>query len=42
LPGHLRHAAHAGRPIPIRPGTCGALALAMMNVIIGEGPTDEA
>src|SRR5712692_6534499 len=28
--------------IPIRPGTDGALALAMMNVIIGEGRTDEA
>ena len=27
--------------IPIRPGTDGALALAMMNVIIGEGLTDE-
>jgi anaerobic selenocysteine-containing dehydrogenase len=28
--------------LPIRPGTDGALALAMMHVIIGEGLTDEA
>ena len=40
----MRHrtAARADWYIPIRPGTDGALALAMMNVIIGEGLTDEA
>jgi len=41
-PVRHRTAAHADWYIPIRPGTDGALALAMMNVIIGEGLTDEA
>ena len=40
----VRHATaqRADWYIPIKPGTDGALALAMMNVIIGEGLTDEA
>jgi anaerobic selenocysteine-containing dehydrogenase len=40
----MRHATakRADWHIPIRPGTDGALALAMMNVIITEGLTDEA
>ncbi|SNR61386.1 Anaerobic selenocysteine-containing dehydrogenase [Haloechinothrix alba] len=39
----VRHgtAKHADWHIPLRPGTDGALALAMMHVIIGEGLTDE-
>ena len=41
-PVRHRTAAHADWYIPIRPGTDGALALAMMNVIIGEGLTDDA
>ena len=41
-PVRHRTAEHADWYIPIRPGTDGALALAMMNVIIGEGLTDEA
>jgi anaerobic selenocysteine-containing dehydrogenase len=41
-PMRHRTAAHADWYIPIKPGTDGALALAMMNVIIGEGLTDEA
>jgi anaerobic selenocysteine-containing dehydrogenase len=41
-PVRHRTAAHADWHIPIRPGTDGALALAMMNVIIGEGLTDQA
>ncbi len=41
-PVRHRTAAHADWYIPIRPGTDGALALAMMHVIIGEGLTDEA
>ncbi len=41
-PVRHRTAAHADWYIPIRPGTDGALALAMMNVIIGEGLTDQA
>ena len=41
-PMRHRTAARADWYIPIRPGTDGALALAMMNVIIGEGLTDEA
>jgi Molybdopterin oxidoreductase len=40
-PVRHRTAAHADWHIPIRPGTDGAVALAMMNVIIGEGLTDE-
>jgi anaerobic selenocysteine-containing dehydrogenase len=40
-PVRHRTAAHADWYIPIRPGTDGALALAMMNVIIGEGLADE-
>ncbi|HEY4864578.1 MAG TPA: molybdopterin-dependent oxidoreductase [Candidatus Dormibacteraeota bacterium] len=36
-----RTARHADWYIPIRPGTDGALALAMMNVIVGEGLTDD-
>jgi hypothetical protein len=41
-PVRHRTAAHADWYIPIRPGTDGALALGMMNVIIGEGLADEA
>jgi len=41
-PVRHRTAVHADWYIPIRPGTDGALALAMMHVIIGEGLTDEA
>ena len=41
-PVRHRTAAHADWHIPIRPGTDGALALAMINVIISEGLTDEA
>jgi anaerobic selenocysteine-containing dehydrogenase len=41
-PVRHRTAAHADWHIPIRPGTDGALALAMMNVIIADGLTDEA
>ena len=41
-PVRHRTAVHADWYIPIRPGTDGALALAMMYVIIGEGLTDEA
>jgi anaerobic selenocysteine-containing dehydrogenase len=41
-PVRHRTAAHADWYIPIRPGTDGALALALMNVIVGEGLTDEA
>jgi anaerobic selenocysteine-containing dehydrogenase len=41
-PVRHRTAAHADWHIPIRPGTDGALALAMLNVIIDEGLTDEA
>ena len=41
-PVRHRTAAHADWYIPIRPGRDGALALAMMSVIIGEGLTDEA
>lgn len=37
-----RSAKKADWHLPIRPGTDGALALAMMHVIIGEGLTDEA
>jgi anaerobic selenocysteine-containing dehydrogenase len=40
-PVRHRTARHADWYIPIRPGTDGALALAMMNVIIGEGLTDD-
>jgi anaerobic selenocysteine-containing dehydrogenase len=40
-PMRHRTAARADWYIPIKPGTDGALALAMMNVIIGEGLTDE-
>src|SRR6201995_5087902 len=40
-PMRHRTAARADWSIPIRPGTDGALALAMMNVIIGEGLTDD-
>ncbi|MEU6256788.1 molybdopterin-dependent oxidoreductase [Streptomyces sp. NPDC047043] len=39
-PVKTRTARAADWHIPIRPGTDGALALAMMNVIIGEGLTD--
>ena len=41
-PVRHRTASHADWYIPIRPGTDGALALALMNVIIGEGLADEA
>jgi anaerobic selenocysteine-containing dehydrogenase len=41
-PMRHRTAQRADWYIPIRPGTDGALALAMMNVIIGEGLHDEA
>jgi anaerobic selenocysteine-containing dehydrogenase len=41
-PVRHRTAKRADWHIPIRPGTDGALALAMMNVIITEGLTDEA
>ena len=41
-PMRHRTARQADWHIPIRPGTDGALALAMMNVIITEGLTDEA
>ena len=41
-PVRHRTAAHADWYIPIRPGTDGALALALMNVIIGEGLADDA
>jgi anaerobic selenocysteine-containing dehydrogenase len=41
-PVRHRTAAHADWYIPIRPGTDGALALAMMHVIITEGLTDES
>jgi anaerobic selenocysteine-containing dehydrogenase len=41
-PVRHRTAQRADWHIPIRPGTDGALALAMMNVIITEGLTDEA
>jgi anaerobic selenocysteine-containing dehydrogenase len=40
-PMRHRTAQRADWHIPIRPGTDGALALAMMNVIIGEGLHDE-
>src|SRR5256884_8034013 len=40
-PVRHRTAAHADWYIPIRPGTDGALALAMMNVIIGESLADD-
>ena len=40
-PVRHRTAQRADRHIPIRPGTDGALALAMMHVIISEGLTDE-
>src|SRR6201996_5420707 len=40
-PMRHRTAARADWYIPIKPGTDGALALAMMNVIIGEGLTDD-
>ena len=39
-PVRTRTARHADWYLPIRPGTDGALALAMMHVIIGEGLTD--
>ena len=41
-PVRHRTAKHADWYLPIRPGTDGALALAMMHVIIAEGLTDEA
>lgn len=41
-PVKTRTAKAASQYIPIRPGTDGALALAMMNVIIAEGLTDDA
>jgi anaerobic selenocysteine-containing dehydrogenase len=41
-PVRTRTAKHADWHLPIRPGTDGALALAMINVIINEGLTDEA
>jgi anaerobic selenocysteine-containing dehydrogenase len=41
-PVRTRTAAAADQHIAIRPGTDGALAMAMMNVIIEEGLTDEA
>ena len=41
-PVRHRTAQRADWHIPIRPGTDGALALAMMNVIISEGLHDEA
>lgn len=39
-PAHTRTAQAADEWIPIRPGTDGALALAMMHVILGEGLHD--
>jgi anaerobic selenocysteine-containing dehydrogenase len=41
-PVRTRTAKHADWHLPIRPGTDGALALAMMHVIINEGLTDDA
>ena len=40
-PGAAPHRRAADRHIPLRPGTDGALALAMVNVIITEGLTDQ-